>query len=339
MTNEQEKLAREIFTVIKSAKRVLLHLHPHPDPDSVGSALAMSHVLRALGKEAVVIKGDSPMPEYLSFLPGYESIVPKNYLEIDPASFGLFLVLDVGAPERISSLGQVTFPPTLKTILIDHHVTTKPFCQINLVATNYPATSQILYELFRLWEIKLTPASATNLFFGIFGDTGGFRYPGTTAATFLAAAELVKLAPDFPALLFQLENNNSCGQLTYEGLALSSIEVFGGGRVALVALSLEQRAAHGLRYEDTQGISIANRLKSVVGWEIGATLTESEPEIIRVSLRTRDAERFDVSKLSAALGGGGHRAAAGAVLKMPMPAAKKLFLQKLLEVYPELGEK
>lgn len=321
--------------MIQSAKKILLHLHPNPDPDSVGSALAMCHALRGLNKEPTVIKGDSALPDYLNFLPGYEAITPKNYLEIDPAAFGLFLMLDISQPNRVTGLGEVKFPPALRTVLIDHHITAESFAEINLIAPWYPATAQILYDLFGEWGIELTPAIAACLFVGVYTDTGGFKYEKTTADTFLAGAALAKLAPHFPDLIFQLENNNSPEQLIYEGLALSSIELVGNGKVALVVLSQAQLAARGLRYEDTQGVSIANRLKSVRGWEIGATLVESAPGVVRASFRTRDPARFDVSKLAAALGGGGHAAAAGAVLRMTCAEARALVLKNLAAIYPQ----
>jgi phosphoesterase RecJ-like protein len=337
MTDQVKKLAPEIWKVIENATRILLHFHPNPDPDSVGSALAMAHALRGLGKTVTVIKGDSPMPEYLSFLPGYETITPKSYLEIDPTEFDLFLMLDISQPNRVTALGEVKFPSTLKTILIDHHISAEPFAELNLIAPEYPATAQILYDLFSEWGIKLTAEISACLFMGIHSDTGGFKYQGTTKDTFLAVATLVVLAPNFTDLVFQMENNKSPAQLRYEGLALSSIELVGGGRVALVVLSQAQLATAGIRYEDIQGMGIANHLKSVTGWEIGATLIESMPGVVRASFRTRDAKRFDLSKIAVALGGGGHPAAAGAVLKMMVTEARELVLKNLLQSYDGLS--
>ena len=333
MTEEVKKLAPEILEAIKNAKSILLHFHPNPDPDSVGSALGMYHALQGLDKRVTVIKGDSPLPKFLSFLPGYEAIVAKNYLEIDPTAFDLFLILDISQPNRITMLNKVKFPPTLKTVLIDHHITAQHFAEINLIAPEYPATAQIIYDLFFLWGIKLTPAIAVCLFMGLYSDTGGFKYQGTTKDTFLAVASLAELVPNFPSLVFQMENNNSPGQLAYTGLALSSIELVANDQVALVALSQAQLVAHDIHYEDIQSISIANSLKSVTGWEIGATLVESTPGVVRASFRTRDLKRFDVSLLATALGGGGHPAAAGAVLKMTCVEARALVLKKLSEIY------
>ena len=333
MTNQIKKLAPKIWRAIQAAEKILLHFHPFPDPDSVGSALAMYHALRGRGKKITVLKGDSPLPEYLSFLPGYDAITPKNYLEINPAAFDLFLILDTSTTDRVSNLGEVKFPPGLKTVLIDHHRSAAPFADLNLIAPEYPATAQILYELFRHWKIKLTPDIAACLFLGIYTDTGGFKYPGVTTETFLAAAKLVKLAANFPDLIFQLENNNSPGQLGFEGLAFSSIEVIGGGQVALVALSADQLKRASLQTKDAQGVSIPNHLKSVKGWMIGALLLEDGKGMTHLHLRTRDSIKFDVSKLAVALGGGGHAAAAGATLKISLPEAKALFLAKLKKIY------
>jgi len=66
---------------------------------------------------------------------------------------------------------------------------------------------------------------------------------------------------------------------------------------------------------------VDNLIKSVVGWNIAVQVTEVEPSKVKVSFRTRDAEKFDLSKLAVALGGGGHKAAAGAVLTMPLEQA------------------
>ncbi len=339
MTDQVEKLAPEILATIQTAKKILLHFHPNPDPDSVGSALAMAHALRGLGKEVTVIKGDSPMPNYLNFLPGYETIVPKSYLEINPADYDLFLILDISQPDRITNLGKVNFPSTLKTILIDHHKSATPFAEINLIDASYPATAQILFDLFTLWKINFTPEIASCLFLGLYTDTGGFKYPGTKPETFLAAGTLARFAPNFPELVSNLENNNTPNQLKFESLAFRSIEVI-SGKVALVALAAKDLLAEGLRPEDGKGVSIPNRLRSVKGWEIGALLLEdvsSGAPLIRLSMRARDGAVYDVSRLAVALGGGGHAAAAGAALKMSLAEAKKLFLEKLFETYPVLS--
>src|SRR3989344_1490039 len=92
-------LAPEIWQAIQQAKNILLHLHPRPDQDSIGSVLAMGHVLTGLGKKFTVIKGDSPMPEEYSHLPGYNWLFDKNFFKIALANFNLFLIQNTGGVE------------------------------------------------------------------------------------------------------------------------------------------------------------------------------------------------------------------------------------------------
>jgi phosphoesterase RecJ-like protein len=78
---------------------------------------------------------------------------------------------------------------------------------------------------------------------------------------------------------------------------------------------------------------MANRLKSVIGWNIGVIMIETEPGKVKVSMRSRDPELYDVSKLAVALGGGGHRAAAGIKLSMSLDEARVAIVAKAGELY------
>jgi bifunctional oligoribonuclease and PAP phosphatase NrnA len=113
MKGEYKQIVDQILEEIKKSDNILLHLHPRPDGDSIGSALAMHHVLKSLGKKTTVIKGDSPLQKNLSFLSGYDEILEKNYFEIDINDFDLFIILDAASPEMISKIKPVIFPPNL----------------------------------------------------------------------------------------------------------------------------------------------------------------------------------------------------------------------------------
>ncbi|MEK7621954.1 MAG: DHH family phosphoesterase [Patescibacteria group bacterium] len=325
-----------IWKEIEKAERILLHLHPSPDPDSVGSALGMYHALRGLGKSVTVIGGDSPLPTFLSHLPGFEAIEPKNWSEIKLADFALFLILDAASLGMISHLGPVVFPLTLRTIVIDHHITNQEFAEVNLVAPEYPATAQILYELFSIWGVKLTHDIALCLFVGLWGDTLSFKIPATLPGTFAAAADLVKHAPDFAAAVFTIENNRTPEEFAFQALALNSLTVLPGGRVAYVAISNDALLSKGIKTSHLEGGGISNFIKSVRGWEIGACFIEIAPGQVKASFRTRDVTKFDLSRLATALGGGGHPAAAGVAFNSTLPQALDRFRKALCDLYPDL---
>ncbi|MGH2448128.1 MAG: DHH family phosphoesterase, partial [Chloroflexota bacterium] len=80
--------------------------------------------------------------------------------------------------------------------------------------------------------------------------------------------------------------------------------------------------------DDAEGI--AENLRGIEQAEVVMLLKESPDGDIRVSMRSRPA--YDVAAIAFALGGGGHRQAAGVTLPGPAAAAK----EKLLAAFDRL---
>ncbi|MCL4397761.1 DHH family phosphoesterase [Patescibacteria group bacterium] len=338
MSQKVKQLAPAIWDEIQKANKILMHLHRGPDPDSAGSALALYLLCKNLGKQVTIIAGDSIFPESMKILPGSAEIVQKNYFQIKPEEFDLLFSLDSSTLSQISKEGEIIFPPKLRTVKIDHHRNEADFANINLVDTTYPAAGQIVYDLMRQWKAEITPDIAANLFAAIYSDTGGFKYPPTNADTLLAGSELARIYPDYFKIIFALENSKTPKQLEFLGLALSSVEHYFNNKVAIAAVSYDALQKHGIAKDDTKNLELSNTLKSVTGWIIGVSMLETLPGTVEFSIRKREYEGPDLSKVAIALGGGGHSAAAGCSITAPFADARKLFLQKMVEVYPELGK-
>jgi phosphoesterase RecJ-like protein len=338
MTGLVRQLASEILSEINKSQNILLHCHPSPDPDSYGSALALYYYLISQNKKVTIIAGDSEIPKRAACLPGIDKIISQNYFQINPEKFDLFLILDASSLSQISKLGEITFPPNLRTVVIDHHLTNSKFADVNLVDTSYPAVGQMLFDLFSLWKIKITREIAICLFLAIYTDTGGFKYEKTNPETFVVGGELAKIVPDFWKYVFEYENQNDPENIYYEALALNSVKLFFGNKVAISIVPNSELQKWKIRQVHTEKTEIANQLKSVVEWEIGASFVEREEGITSVSFRTRNPSKYDVSKIAVATKfGGGHPAAAGATLKMPFNQALKYLLDTISSVYPDLG--
>ncbi|MFA6459363.1 MAG: bifunctional oligoribonuclease/PAP phosphatase NrnA [Candidatus Paceibacterota bacterium] len=322
-----------ILEELKRASSILLHCHPSPDPDSVGSALAMRFALEQMGKKVTVISGDSAIPEVFMSFPGARDISSKSFVDVEQKDFDLFIALDSGALTMVSRRGQVKFLESMKVIIIDHHASNEEYGNINLVEKSYPSTTQILYDLFKMWDIKITPEIAANLFIGTYTDTGGFKYKGTTDKTFLMAAELVKVVPNFPEIIFAIESCNTPGFIAFQAMALNNIETFLGGSLALASVSNETLKSKKISSEEMSSHFISSMLRSVIGWDIDVALVEVEPNKVKASFRSRDNEKYDLTVLAGAFGGGGHKAAAGAVLDMSLAEAKEKIVSKTKELY------
>jgi len=330
-------LAPQIDEEVQKAKNILLHCHPSPDCDSLGSSLAWMYYLESLGKKVTIIIGDSIRhPKNLTVMPGYDKIVMKNYLEINPAEFDLFIINDAADITRVSAKGDVVFPKTMKTIVIDHHPSNPGFAEINLIVDEYIAAGQIVFELFKLWKVEITRDMAINLILSIHTDSGGLKYAPTSSETLRDYAELVEIVPDYHDIIFKYENMKERDELKFQGLVLNSIEEYFSNQVALVAISYDKLIQNKLDPQNAYGQ--ANRLVSVPDWKVGVTMFEREKNVIVLSSRTANSDIYDLSIFAQSIGGGGHKAAAGATLKMPLADAKKMVLDKLAELFPDLGK-
>lgn len=348
LLEEQRLITRQIFEHIKGekTKSILMHCHPSPDPDSLGSVLGMKFALESIGKKVTVIAGDSKIPDAFMHFSGAQDILTQNYFEIDLANFDTFIILDSGSPSMVSRKAPVIFPPdtnsSLKTIVIDHHASNTGYGDINLVATQYISTTEIVFDLLQEWNISITKEIAENLYIGLFTDGGGFRYERVTDHSFYMASVLYFYNSNILKTVESMENSATSKSVDFLGLALTQKKVYevgandgadgvGGvhgegpvnnnGSYVISYITYEDIQRLGLTSDDWNGGMVNIILKSVVGWNVVALLIEQTPGEVKCSFRTRDQAKFDVSRVAVALGGGGHKAAAGAMVKKPISEA------------------
>ncbi len=329
-----KELAPVILAEIKKARSVLLHCHPKPDPDSVGSVLATKLAIEQLGKKATVIKGDSDIPQEFMHFPGAKDIVGKHFFELDLADYDLFICEDSSSPQMVSRQGSLGAPMPIRTVIIDHHRSSERFGHINLVVQDYPATSQILFDLFTEWGIEITPEIASNLFVGIYSDTGGMKYMDVDAHTYEIMAGLVRIGARPFHMLDPLENSNTPATLAYQAAAMNNIETFLGGKLAITSVPYGTLVEKNITESDMNSIQLSAMLRRVIGWDVDVGMVEMKPSEIKLGFRTRNQDKYDVSRLAVAFGGGGHKAAAGAgITGKSLEEAKRLVVAKAKELY------
>ena len=336
MNKVPAKVASEILSVIDRSDKVLLHLHPSPDADSIGSALAVSNWLKQVGKKVTLIKGDSDLPREFGVLPGFEMISEENFSEVDQSGYDLFLILDSSSLDRVTNLNPVVFHGHLKTVVIDHHADNLGFGDINLINEKASATAEIIYELFDIWRVPITKEVAICLLVGLYGDTGSFQFPNTTARTFSIASALVEKYPDFSEVLEALRSNRHPDWVAYQGLAFSNLLMY--QKMAVSVVPYQEIERRGFTRETIGEQNVANTLILVRDWLVGVSVSEKEPGVSRVSLRSRKPEVYDVSKIAQVFGGGGHKAASGAQIMSSAQDAGNELMQAIAGIYPDLLE-
>ncbi len=333
MNNEQDNIQDQIWQIVKNKEKFLLHCHPHPDPDSIGSALATKYALESLGKSVTLISGDSPIPKGMQSLPGVGTIISKNFSDIDLSDFDVFISLDSAQPSLVSTLKPPVFPLPITTIVIDHHDSNTRYGEINLVDSSAIATSEILFEIFEKWNVKINKEIALNLLMGIWSDSGGFQYPKTTSRTFAIAEKLSAIVPDYHKTIYEINNQNRPNDIYLTAKLLNNIQVYLDGKMAIATVTNREIEALGIDPDQAQAYLATQIIRSVPDWYITVTLIEIRPKEVKASFRTRDVTgKIDVSKLSESIGGGGHKGAAGARAFMSLDEVKEIIINKAREI-------
>lgn len=300
-------ISTQIHKEIEQAKTILLSLHRNPDPDSLGSTLAMAHYLRSIGKEVIHIQGLSEMPSVFSKIPGADKILKKRLDEVDPNAIDLFLILDTGSKDQL--VGENELPNFKKSVAIDHHITNNFEC-LKWVDGDYGSCAEMVFDFLKQNGVLFSEDIARCIYLGMYFDSGGFKFERTTSQTLLKASELLSISINCLKGINEFDNSNTQGNLDFQALALNSIFHYKNLAMALVPYDLMMEK--NIKKEEMNSHLVSNLLKSVEGNDVVACATEYEPNKIKISFRTRDSQKYDLSKFASEIGGGGHKAAAGA---------------------------
>ncbi len=149
-------------------------------------------------------------------------------------------------------------------------------------------------------------------------DTGWFRHSNTTPATFALSAELVSAGARPTEGYEYLYEHNTLARIKLQGLALERVQLSAGGRLAWTEVRRADYPATGAIPQDSE--ELVNYPRSIAGVEVAVLLCEQPRGGVKVSFRSRG--RIDVARLAEHFGGGGHRAASGAILETTLDDAR-----------------
>jgi len=300
--NQIQKINREIV----KAKKILIASHQNPEGDAIGSTLALYHHFSS-GRKIQMLNLDK-LPYFLEFLPGSEKIF--HSLEHIRPDFELAIIVDCTDPTRVGA----NFWELLKgkkVINIDHHESNRFFGELNFVQPEISSTGEIIFTLLKNSGKKLSARTATCLYTAIMMDTGSFRYSNTSKNTLAIASELVALGAKPGEISKQVYENHPPAWLKLISMALSTHQISASGKRAEMTLTSAMFRKSGAGKEMSEGL--INYLMMLRGVEVGILYRQISKNKYKVSFRS--AGKVNVAKLSEALGGGGHKQAAGATME------------------------
>ena len=328
MMNKWKQITEQIY----KADDIVIMTHTNMDGDAIGSASALCHALRHMGKRCVILLEDD-IPYYLKFMhdhsQGGENELPFFVYEM---SFTpqMAIAVDCGDEYRIEKRLDV-YRACATTICLDHHTQQGGFADYSVVDPKASATGLLVYQLINELNVPVDKEIAEDLFVAIMTDTGCFRYSNTTAECHLVAAELYKAGIEFDKLGTLIYDTVPLSQMKLESLIIQWMDLFADGRAAISYVTQGKLKELGATYDMTGScIDVLRKIDTV---EICAFLKESEDGTIKMSLRSKG--QANVLGIAQKLGGGGHPKASGGTLRLSMDEALSTVKNAIIE---ELGK-
>lgn len=299
---------------IRQGKRFLVTCHVRPDADALGSALGLAAVLDAVGKEAIVFS-EGGVPPLLTFLEGKERVVDR----VPDLKFDATFIMDAAAEELVPVLPSASI--TGPVIIVDHHAAHDGFGDIIVREIDACATGEVVLRMAHDLGLNPVPTPAAQpLYAAIVADTGGFRYPSTRAVTHQLAAELLARGVDPWSVASNLFERWSVARMSLLGEVLRAMQVEDAGRIAIVCVDRGMMSRSGASDDLIEGM--VNYGRMLDGVRIAALLWQPLGKEGEVKVSLRSGEGADVATVAVALGGGGHRTAAGATLRTSLDQAR-----------------
>ena len=320
-TPQTNSTLAEIAQVVRENDNFVICGHVSPDGDCLGSQLALWHALQKIGKHSTcLLVRDEPIGVSLGWLPGVEDMVPACAFD---GECDVFIGVDVPTRERIGEA--VTVLDRANTsITIDHHASRETMCEHVYVDPDSASASILVWELVKLLCDEPPLDSALCAYTGVVTDTGGFRFQNSDEHAFAAASELIAYGVDPALVATSVFQNRTMASLKLEALVIERMKVVSGGEGAISWITASDMEALGAVKADAE--PLVDAVRSLSGTRVACILREQDGKI-RGSLRAKDDT--DVSALARELNGGGHRAAAGLTLDMPLDEAVDFMADKL----------
>ena len=314
----------KILTRADAARFLLEHdhfailSHRRPDGDTVGTSSALCRGLRQLGKTAHVLVNKEVTPRFAWLHEG----LTKPWVEEGDT----IVSVDVASPEMLPA----DFRPLLGKIAlrIDHHSSATSFTEQELVDGDSASCAEVVWDVLELMGVKADRALAEAVYVGVSTDTGCFRFSNTTAHTFSVAALCTRAGARIYELNQELFETNTLERLKMQAWIVEHLELLRGGEMAICAIPRAVEEEIGVNEDDMDNIS--NFPRTVAGVRMAATLRETEDGETKLSVRA--VPGCDATAVTVRFGGGGHKGAAGASMKLPLDEAVKAVEAVMLEV-------
>lgn len=308
---------------IKNSKNILLVSHINPDGDTLGSMCGLYSLIKDNYKKKCDMAVVSKVPETYTFIPYIDE---AKYIEEFDLSreYDLLINLDVAALDRCAD-AQTLFAKAKKTINIDHHETNIGYAEINIIEPDASATAEVLLGIALDLNWKISLDTAICLYTGIMTDTGCFKFSNTTQRTMEYAGKLISAGLNPSEIYQKCYESNSKDMVLFQSYCVNKAKFLNNDKIAYTIVYKKDLEKYNYNGEDfTDGLT--EKLRAIKTTEIAFVVKELNSSVSKLSMRSKEK---DIAKICSAFGGGGHKLAAGAVIKANPEHAVKMILDEI----------
>jgi phosphoesterase RecJ-like protein len=316
MKNHHPQVLDKIIEHIEKSRRLCVVGHIRPDGDCIGSQLAVTLALRDLGK-SVVCWNQDPVPDKYAFMdPEKLFQAPRRGQQFDTV-----IATDCASYERLGKVGKVITQRKL-LINIDHHLSNTKYGDINWISAREASSGELIYRLLKVAGWKITPQIADCLFTAVSTDTGSFQYSTTKPVTYHTAGELVKLGANLELICDEVYQSYPLSRMRLLQHVYNKFRLTHDNQIAYLWLKQKDFTRTGADRSETEGL--IDHIRAIAPVVVAIVFEELEPDVTRISLRSKDP-KINVNEIAAIFGGGGHSAAAGArIVGPPMSTQRRV---------------
>lgn len=316
-------VVEQFDSIIKNSKNILLVSHINPDGDTLGSMCGLYSLIKDNYKKKCDMLVVSDVPVTYKFLPYSDEI--KFIDEYDfSREYDVVVNLDVAALDRCAD-AKILFNKAKNTVNIDHHETNPNYAGINIVKPEASATAEVLVELAIRTGWKISTETAICLYTGIMTDTGCFRFSNTTQKTMEFAGKLISYGVNPSEIYQKCYESNSKDLVLFQSYCVNKAEFLNDDKIAYTIVykkDLEKFYNNGEDFTD----GLTEKLRAIKTTEIAFVVKELNSTTSKISVRSKTK---DIAQVCSAFGGGGHKLAAGAVIKAAPVKAVNLVLEEI----------
>lgn len=300
--------AEAIRGAVRPGSKILLACHINPDGDALGSMLGFAQGLLRLGAQDLqcTFPGPLSVPDPLH-MTAMHLLVPEEAAHEIP---DLFLTFDAASTSRLGKLAH-RFDTAGVSVALDHHASNPGFGTYSLVDPHAAATSLVAARLLDRLGVDFDAGIAECLYIALVTDTGSFKFDLTTPEVHELAARLVETGINVGEISRRIFDTRPFGAVRLFGEVLGRAELdlsaAGGLGMVIAVATLEDLARHNQPPYVLE--ALIDSVRCTAEADVALLLKQVSPAEWAVSLRSKGGN--DVSTVAVALGGGGHRLAAG----------------------------